>query len=191
MSVTAKFSAGLGIGGLLMAASIAAAQVSVNAPPPGTAGPTNVQAGGVNVQTAPGGGTSITVPPGAAGAVGERIRENAAARQENRADWRMVRHNNEWWYWHPNNNWSVYRNNAWGPYTAGSNMQGNYYARRGPLGLRRYSTGYRGVAPSGGPPLTAPTPPSSTMAPDNNSAPATNQAPANNPVPGNPAPANK
>lgn len=183
MSIPCKLSAGLGFCGLLVAASIAAAQVSVNAPPPGTAGPTNVQAGGVNVQTAPGGGTSVTIPPGAAGAVGQRIRDNAAARQENRLerraetnnDWRMVRHNNQWWYWNPNNSWSVYRNNAWGPYGANDGMQSNnYYSGRRPLGFRRWTSAYRGVNQSGMPPM-------------NNSMPSTN-APSNT-APANPAPA--
>jgi hypothetical protein len=186
MKTTFKLS-GLCFCGLVAAASIAAAQVSVSAPPPGTAGPTNVQAGPVNVQTTPGGGTSVTLPPGAAAP----IRDNAAVREENRverradrradaADWRMVRHNNQWWYWHPNNNWSVYQNNAWGPYNAAAapqpGAQTNYYARG--LGSRRWSSGYRGVAPATAPPAVPNQPmPTNTSPMPTNASPMQNTAP--------------
>jgi hypothetical protein len=162
--------AGISFLGLLATAALASAQVNVTSPPAGTAGPTNVQAGPVQVQTTPGGGTSVNLGQGPGSAAANQMRDDAAARQENRMerrdqrqmdrnsgarDWRMVRQNNQWWYWHPNNTWSVYRNNHWTPYTANnstfapntaaSQPATQYYTRRGPLGMRRQVTGYRGV----------------------------------------------
>jgi len=52
-------------------------------------------------------------------------------------DPRLVRFNNEWWYWMPGNYWSYYRSNNWSRYDP--------YAFQ-PLtsGTTRYQTGYRG-----------------------------------------------
>ncbi|HEY1785608.1 MAG TPA: hypothetical protein VGG30_08675 [Pirellulales bacterium] len=98
----------------------------------------------------------MAVPPG----TGAAIRDNSAARQENRIerrgdrqadrqanravnpDWRMRNYNNRWWYYHPNNTWSYYQGGRWTPYRAtNAPMTANQTA---PDGARRYSSGYRG-----------------------------------------------
>jgi len=169
-------------GGASLAAGPAMGQVTVNTPGGDpAAAPTNIQAGPVEVQSGPA-GTHVTVAPGTGAAIGERIGENAAARQTlrqeriadreaARQDWRMQRFSGAWWYWGPSNQWSVYRNNAWTPFVAGSGLTAppvptpnvapappatSYQVfRRGPMGLRRYSVGY-GPATTVAPQATAP-----------------------------------
>ncbi len=130
-----KFMAGCLTIGVGLAGSWAAAQGPAPVVPapvytPAVPPASNVQAGPVDVQSTPW-GTNVTVAPGAAAAVGQRIADNASVRQENRQEriatrqaerenWRMRNVNGNWWYWGPNNQWSVYRNNAWTPYTAGA-----------------------------------------------------------------------
>ena len=87
----------------------------------------------------------MNVPPG----TGQAIRNNAAARQENRIegrqavrDWRMVNHQNRWWYYHPNNTWSYYHQNRWVPWTAPATA-----ATANP-GTVRVQSGYRGPLPN-------------------------------------------
>jgi hypothetical protein len=121
----------------LVGAADARAQVNVNAPP----------AGGVEVQ-AP--GTTIVVPPG----TGAAIRDSAPIRQENRierradrqaaranaTDWRMVNHENRWWYYHPNNSWSYYQNNRWNAWQTPAAR--TFSTQPMP---NRYQSGYRGM----------------------------------------------
>jgi hypothetical protein len=136
--------------GLLPAGILCAAQVTVTTPPAGGNG-VNVQAGPTNVQAGPG-GANVAVPPG----TGAAIRDNAAARQENRIErrgerqadraannnWRMQNYNNRWWYYHPNNTWSYYQGGRWMPYRA---VDRPYTANQvAPGAARRYSSGYRG-----------------------------------------------
>ncbi len=120
--------------GLLATAAIVSAQINVTSPPPGTVGPTNVRVGPVDVQTTPGGGTSVNLGAGVPGPTANQIRNDEAVRQDNRIErreerledrnaainnnWRMRNYSNQWWYWNPNNSWSVYRNNQWVPHTA-------------------------------------------------------------------------
>ena len=154
----------------LLPAGIAAAQVNVTTPPAGNSGPVNVQAGPADVQAGPG-GANVVVPPG----TGAAIRDNAAARQENRIDrradrqadraannnWRMRNYNNRWWYYHPNNTWSYYQGGRWTPYRAANQpMTANQSA---PDGARRYSSGYRG-------PMNQSTPANANTLPNNNPA---------------------
>jgi hypothetical protein len=83
---------------------------------------------------------------------------NAAVRNEARAAnpeaWRLKYHNNQWWYYTPQNQWKYYHNNSWANYDPNTYTyvapNNSYYARRGFLG-RRYVTGYRGTY---GPPAT-------------------------------------
>ncbi len=51
------------------------------------------------------------------------------------APWRWQWHNNEWWYYTPNNAWMYHRGGHW-----------NSYADANFTPLNQYSTGYRGVA---------------------------------------------
>jgi hypothetical protein len=51
-------------------------------------------------------------------------------------DPRLVRFNNEWWYWMPGDYWSYYRNNNWSRYDP--------YAYQPLTSGTRYQTGYRG-----------------------------------------------
>jgi len=48
--------------------------------------------------------------------------------------WRMVRYNNEWWYYTPQNSWMYYRDNNWSAYDAGTFRP-----------LQRYRTAFRGL----------------------------------------------
>ncbi|HTU27013.1 MAG TPA: hypothetical protein VMF30_16520 [Pirellulales bacterium] len=169
----------------LLPVGMASAQVTVTTPPAGGAGGVNVQAGPANVQTGPG-GTAVTLPPG----TGEAVRENAAARQENRAvlrgdrlanrqtvrDWRMQNYRNRWWYYHPNNTWSYYEGSRWIPYRTMTN-QPAMANQTAPDANRRYSAGYRGTQLA---PADANTLPNATA----------NPAQAN-PAQANPAPSTK
>jgi hypothetical protein len=130
----------------LLPVGIAAAQVNVTAPGP---------AGGVNVQAGPG-GANVAVPPG----TGAAIRDNAAIRQDNRIDrratrqaeraanenWRMVNHQNRWWYYHPNNSWSYYQGGRWNAWQEPGRQLST--AQPGANQPNRYQSGYRGLAPS-------------------------------------------
>jgi hypothetical protein len=49
-------------------------------------------------------------------------------------NWRMVRYNNEWWYYTPQNSWMYYRDNNWSAYDAGTFRP-----------LQRYRTAFRGL----------------------------------------------
>ncbi|HEX3726713.1 MAG TPA: hypothetical protein VHV08_10745, partial [Pirellulales bacterium] len=75
--------------------------------------------------------------------------QNAATRNAERATnpdaWRMRWHNNQWWYYNPQNQWQYYNNNAWSNYSPNTYVAPNngYYMGRG-FG-RRYVSGYRGV----------------------------------------------
>jgi hypothetical protein len=190
----------------LLTAATAFGQVTITTPPSDpNAAPSNIQAGPVNIQSGPG-GTNVTVPPIAGGPVAERIRENAAIRQGERQaareDWRMRNFNGRWWYWNPDNTWSTYQNNAWAPYSASGQPSlaappipvapavgpattqttttgPGVVVRRGPLGLRRYSVGYRGATTT----TVAPAAPNLTPTP----APL---PPTGSPTPAAPAPAN-
>ncbi|HEY2841450.1 MAG TPA: hypothetical protein VGJ26_19990 [Pirellulales bacterium] len=55
---------------------------------------------------------------------------NAQITDPNR--WRYVRHNDQWWYYTPNNTWMYHHNNAWRNYDAATYVH------------PRYSMGYRG-----------------------------------------------
>jgi len=48
--------------------------------------------------------------------------------------WRMVRYNNEWWYYTPQNSWMYYRDNNWSAYDPGTFRP-----------LQRYRTAFRGL----------------------------------------------
>ncbi len=157
---------------VLATANSARAQVNVNAAP----------GGGVEVQ-AP--GTNVVVPPG----TGAAIRDNAANRQENRIDrradrqanrtnlndWRMVNHQNRWWYYHPNNSWSYWQNNRWNSW---QEPVRTFSTQPMP---NRYQSGYRGPMNNNLPAATA-APAAGTAAPvTGTSAPgnAVNPAPVN------------
>jgi hypothetical protein len=60
------------------------------------------------------------------------------AEQRRDARWRFARHNNEWWYYSPENNWMYHRNGQWNEFAED---------RFQPLPQQgeRYSMGYRGV----------------------------------------------
>jgi hypothetical protein len=171
----------------ILPASIAAAQVNVS-PAPG---------GGIQVQ-AP--GANVVTPPGA----GAAIRDNALNRQENRIEhredrqlnraaanenWRMVNHQNRWWYYHPNNSWSYYQGNRWVPFRS-PNTQ--YSATQpAPDQPGRYQSGFRGPAPNGTVAPNASVAPNGTLQPTPNlAAPGAVGGAINNPAPAlNPAPA--
>jgi hypothetical protein len=146
--------------------------------------------GPVDVQTTPNGRTSINFGAGVRGAASDQLRNDAAIRQENRIErqeerqgdrnaainnnWRMRNYNNQWWYWHPNNNWLFHQNNQWVPYSAGNtstvvpNAATNqpatqyYYSLR--RGARRQVTGYRGPITTA-PPVNQGTVPGATTLP--------------------------
>ena len=69
---------------------------------------------------------------------------HAAARAETRiadADrWRYKYHNNQWWYYTPQNRWMIYNNNRWGNYDPQTYVRPD----------ARYSTGYRGPVTNDG-----------------------------------------
>src|SRR5262249_2761530 len=70
----------------------------------------------------------------------EDIRANANAARANAtisdADrWRYVYHNNQWWYYTPQNNWMTYSNNSWSSYDP------NTYVAPSTV-VPRYTTGY-------------------------------------------------
>jgi hypothetical protein len=72
-------------------------------------------------------------------AVRAETNPNAAARQDARANtavgadrWRFTRHNNQWWYYTPQNTWMYHHNNVWNAYD------------RATYTAPRYETGYRG-----------------------------------------------
>ena len=88
------------------------------------------------------------------------VNPNAAARAEARTNgtiadgdrWRYRHHNNQWWYYTPQNRWMYYNNNAWSHYdpntyavpnytTGGYSNNGAYYGR---FGRRYYNAPYRG-----------------------------------------------
>jgi hypothetical protein len=56
------------------------------------------------------------------------------------APWRMNYHNNEWWYYAPDNQWMYHRGGNWNRYAAES------FTPQG-----QYATGYRGVDQNGQP----------------------------------------
>jgi hypothetical protein len=86
----------------------------------------------------------------AVGNVNAADRNNA--RTTNPDAWRMVRHNNQWWYYTPQNQWMYHNNNAWTNYDSQTYVGPTYSydTRRGFMG-RRYVSGYRGTY---GPPAT-------------------------------------
>lgn len=88
---------------------------------------------------APGVGDRIQQREATREAVRTETNPNAAARQNARANatatndnWRMTRHNNQWWYYTPQNTWQYYRNNTWNAYDPATYTS------------PRYQTGYRG-----------------------------------------------
>ena len=64
----------------------------------------------------------------------------------------MKYHNNQWWYYTPQNTWMYHNNNLWNNYDPNNYVVPNnsYYSRGGFMG-RRYISGYRGTY---GPPST-------------------------------------
>lgn len=65
----------------------------------------------------------------------------SAAEQRRDARWRFARHNNEWWYYGPENRWMYHRNGQWNEF-AEDQFQ--------PLAQQeqRHAMGYRGVNPA-------------------------------------------
>lgn len=209
MMRTSKMWLGLLLCGLLGGAARTgwAQIVSVNAPPPGTVGETDVHAGPVNVFTNPGGttvnlfprlGGGLTISTGNGGAV---LPAPLPAPVPPR-DWRMIYHNNQWWYWNPNNTWSVYRDGVWTRYhavagdqagleNAGQAAQGraggadtqDTVGWRGPFGLSDPVVpipGWRGLGPA---PLWG-----TNLAPPPIQVPSSKQSTENLPAPSNPVP---
>lgn len=54
-------------------------------------------------------------------------------------EWRLVNHNNRWWYWTPDETWLYRNDNRWNPYRNRSTTLRQNRAQQ------RYSTGYRGA----------------------------------------------
>lgn len=67
--------------------------------------------------------------PNAAQRTEERLRNDVPSRVAD--SWRFRWHNNQWWYYTPQNSWMIYENNAWMPYSRETYVP-------------RYRTGYRG-----------------------------------------------
>lgn len=65
----------------------------------------------------------------------------ALAEQRRDARWRFAHHNNEWWYYSPDNRWMYHRNGQWNEF-AEDRFQPL------PQQEQRYSMGYRGVDPA-------------------------------------------
>jgi hypothetical protein len=103
------------------------ANIDINAPGVGV----DVNAGrgsgaNVDINRQDGGGFSARVNP----ADGQRG-PNITLGNDN---WRMVRYNNEWWYYTPQNSWMYHRDNNWQAYDAGTFRP-----------LQRYRTAFRGL----------------------------------------------
>jgi hypothetical protein len=72
-----------------------------------------------------------------------QVAANAGVNVQTDNDWRYKWHNNQWWYYNPQNQWMVHHNNAWvGPSRGGVYLDSNGVPLFG--GGARYSTGYRG-----------------------------------------------
>jgi hypothetical protein len=55
-------------------------------------------------------------------------------------DWRLVRHNDRWWFWTPNESWMYFRDNRWNDYRATGQARTTGQTERG----EQYGVGYRG-----------------------------------------------
>ena len=65
----------------------------------------------------------------------------SAAEQRRDARWRFARHNNEWWYYGPENRWMYHRNGQWNEFAE------DQFQPLAPQG-QRHAMGYRGVDPT-------------------------------------------
>jgi len=95
-----------------------------------------------NPLTAQGSGGNVEAGRGSYGAGGGSSSDQTQAQNVQRVnpnDPRLVRFNNEWWYWMPGNYWSYYRNNNWNRYDP-------YAFQPLTTDTIRYQTGYRGTA---------------------------------------------
>ena len=86
-------------------------------------GPTRRRAAAGDAVDAPGVGDRIEQRDATRDAVCADMNPNAAARQDTRANaaadaerWRITRHNNQWWYYTPQNTWMYHRNKTWNAY---------------------------------------------------------------------------
>ncbi len=55
-------------------------------------------------------------------------------------DWRLVHHNNRWWFWTPNESWMYFQNNQWNDYRAAGQARAIGQTERS----EQYGVGYRG-----------------------------------------------
>lgn len=123
--------------------------VSAPAVDPDVVGPARrAAAGAANAAGAPGVEQRIEQREAARDAVrAGQGNPNAAARNAARAAdadaWRMVRHNNQWWYYTPQKSWMYYNNNAWSNYDRNTYVPPRSYYRN--YGYGRQSMGYRGA----------------------------------------------
>jgi len=100
--------------------------------------PLTTQGSGANVATGQGNQNISTY---GSGGFGNQATGQQQSQRVNPNDPRLVRFNNEWWYWMPDNSWMYYRGNNWNRYDQ-SGFQ--------PLtsGTGGYQTGYRGTGPA-------------------------------------------